>query len=242
MLYILLAAFNEEKNLPFIFEDIQKQAFTFPYKIILVNDGSTDSTSRTAKEYQKTLPVTILDHAVNCGLGSSLLDGFKFINTTLGQDDTAVVLDADNTHPIELIKDMKNKIDEGFDITIASRFTAGGTQEGLSFSRNILSRCASIFLKIVWPINGVNDYSCGYRMYKGSLLKALFQRYGEDIILEKGFSSSLEILLKASGLTGKICEVPLNLDYSKKQGKSKMKVFKTIFRYFVLIFSVERRA
>ena len=106
---------------------------------------------------------------------------------------------------------------------------------GLSLIRRALSFGASIFLKLMRPIKNVKDYSCGFRMYRGSLVKALFERFGDKFIEETGFAASIEILLKASLVTDKIAEVPLILRYDKKLGASKMKIFKTIFRYFALI-------
>jgi dolichol-phosphate mannosyltransferase len=72
-------------------------------------------------------------------------------------------------------------------------------------------------------------------MYRGSLIKSLFAKFGDKFIEESGFSASIEILLKASLITDKITEVPMILRYDKKIGASKMKVFRTIFRYLALL-------
>ena len=240
MLYLLLAAYNEEKNLPFIFEDIKKENWPFDYRIVLINDGSSDETHGIAAGYCALLPVTIIDHERNMGLGKALRTGFAYLNGVVKDGDFVAALDADNSHPIETINAMLTKMGSGYDIVIGSRYAAGGGQKGLSFHRKILSLGASSFLKLLWPIKNVRDYSCGFRMYRGSLLKALFTRFGDKLIEEKGFSASVEILLKASLVTDKITEVPMILRYDKKFGKSKMRVFKTIFGYLALLTKLYR--
>ena len=235
MLYILLAAYNEEYNLPFVFDSIKALNLPFPYKIIIVNDGSTDKTPFVLEQYKNSAPIRTIEHPFNLGLGKALLTGFNHIIKELKETDSIVVLDSDNTHPVSLIPLMKEKIDSGYAVVIASRYTKEGRQEGLGLHRKLLSICASLLLKIVWPIKGVSDYSCGYRMYSGKLLDKIVNVYGKDFIKEKGFAAQLEILLKASRCTDSFTEVPLQLDYAKKKGKSKMKVFETILRYIILI-------
>jgi dolichol-phosphate mannosyltransferase len=239
MIYILLPAFNEEQNIPSIFEDIQKQRFNFPYRIILINDGSTDNTLSVAESFRNILPLTILSHNNNMGLGKALQTGFNFGSGEVLKDDAFVVLDSDNTHPVSLIPLMKEKIDSGYDVVIASRYTQKGSQSGLALYRKLLSISASLLFRVFLPIKGVSDYSCGYRMYSGRVIEKIVKAFGKDFISEKGFAGQLEILLKAGKCTESFSEVPLQLDYSKKQGKSKMKVFETILRYFALIYRLK---
>ena len=239
MLYIFLAAYNEEKNLSAIFEDIKKQGWRFDYSILLVNDGSQDNTRQIASDYIKQLRLTIIDHEQNKGLGVALQTGFSYLNKVIKSGDIVVTLDADNSHPIEVVSAMMNKIESGYDLIIASRYRAGGGQRGLSFFRRTLSLGANTFLRLFWPINNIKDYSCGFRIYRGSLVKALFERFGNNLIQETGFSATLEILLKASLVTDKIAEVPLVLRYDKKLGASKMRIFETIYRYFALLIKLK---
>jgi dolichol-phosphate mannosyltransferase len=230
-----MAAYNEENNLPAIFEDIKKQNWNFKYTVLLVNDGSTDNTRNIASEYSKQLPVTIIDHERNKGLGSALKTGFTYLNSIVGLDDIVVVLDADNSHPVDVIASMISKINSGSDLVIASRYCAGGGQRGVSGVRRFLSFGAGLFLTLIWPIKNVKDFSNGFRMYRGSLIKAIFERFKDKFIEETGFAASIEILLKASLVTDKVTETPLILRYDNKKSSSKLKIFYTIFRYIMLV-------
>lgn len=236
MIYMLLAAYNEQNDLPGLLEAIKNQNWQWKYKIFLVNDGSNDNTRNVAVEFQKALPIEILDHFQNQGLGRALSTGFGAISKLISDTDLLVTMDADNTHLPDLIPAMKQEIEQGYDAVIASRFCRGGRQLGLSYSRRFLSKAASSFLKMAFPIKNVSDYTSGYRMFSGNLIRKLFQHYGNALINEKGFSATLEILLKARSFTNKFIEVPLVLHYEKKIGASKMKIFKTIMNYLVLIF------
>src|SRR3989339_889614 len=240
MNYILLAAYNEAQNLPELFKDFRNQNWNFEYKVILVNDGSTDDTKKIIEGFQSSLPVILINHEKNKGLGQALLTGFSYLNGKLRDNDTVTALDADNTHPADRITQMLEKNAAGADIIIASRYCGNTEQLGLALHRKMLSFCASTLLRLVWGIKGVRDYSCGYRMYSGRILNKLFRKYGNRLIEEKGVASTLELLLKASTVGDKFAEIPFTLRYDKKLGKSKMRIFRTIFRYFALMWNIKR--
>jgi dolichol-phosphate mannosyltransferase len=71
-------------------------------------------------------------------------------------------------------------------------------------------------------------------------LKRLRGALGEGIVDSNGFDSSLELLLKAVHSGGFVTEVPILLDYGKKGGNSKMRLFSTIVKYVVLILKFKR--
>jgi dolichol-phosphate mannosyltransferase len=240
MTYILMAAYNEAENLREIFNQVGRLHWRFPYRIVIVNDGSTDYTHDITESFMSHLPITLVDHEINRGMGEALLTGILFLRNKINAGDDLVILDADNTHPLELIPRMRERIASGFDLVVASRYCPGGNQRGLSFYRRFLSLGASALLKIACPIDGISDYSCGYRMYSADLLGRMVNRFKDALVEEKGFAASIELLLKASLLTDRITQVPLCLRYDKKRGQSKMRVFKTIVRYMMVLINLRR--
>ncbi len=90
-----------------------------------------------------------------------------------------------------------------------------------------------------FPTPGVRDFTCGYRAYRASVLKAAVRRYRQEFIDEEGFQCMVDILLKLRRMNLRFDEVPLVLRYDLKAGKSKMKVARTIFKTLVLL--VKRR-
>jgi len=123
---------------------------------------------------------------------------------------------------------MLNTIYEGNDIVIASRYRYGAKIRGLSAFRLMLSWWASLFFRIFLPLQGVKDYTSGYRAYTGDILKKALAYYDDRFITEKGFCCMVDILLKMRPLDPIIFEVPLILRYDKKKGASKMNVARTI--------------
>jgi dolichol-phosphate mannosyltransferase len=181
------------------------------------------------------MPIELLDHGVNKGLGQAMLTGLSRAAGLVEDDDILITMDADNTHDPALIGRMVEKIHGGSDVVIASRYEQGGEEVGLSRLRSFLSRGASSLLKTFFPITGAKDYTCGYRAYRGAALKIAYQGFGSRLVEEHGFTCMAEILIKFRMIRARVSEVPLVLRYDLKSGDSKMKVFRTILRYFVLI-------
>ena len=76
-------------------------------------------------------------------------------------------------------------------------------------------------------IKDVKDYTCGYRLYKVSILKKAQDYFGENLIEETGFTCMAEILYKLYCFGGVCSEIPFELRYDNKKGISKMKIIKT---------------
>lgn len=237
MVYILLPAFNEERDIGMLLQRICDALcmLSYPYKVLVVNDGSFDGTVAEVLRCQASMPIELIDHEVNKGLGQAMLTGLRRAGELLQDEDVLITMDADNTHDPQLIGLMIEKLQAGYGLVIASRYERGGVEVGLSELRSFLSRGASALLKIFFPIPGAKDYTCGYRAYRGAELKRALLVYGNSLVEERGFTCMAEILIKLRAVGVRVAEVPLVLRYDLKTGQSKMKVFQTILRYFVMI-------
>jgi dolichol-phosphate mannosyltransferase len=71
MIYILLPAYNEERDIETLLRRIQgaMQSLDGHYQVLVVNDGSTDGTLPVVTGLQNAMPIEVLDHGVNKGLG-----------------------------------------------------------------------------------------------------------------------------------------------------------------------------
>ena len=237
MIYMLLPAYNEERDLPTLLGRVQEMLKSSALRIhvLLVNDGSADRTLEVAHQYAERMAMTILDHGVNKGLGAAMLTGLEYAAQTAGTDDVVVAMDADNTHDPGLMEAMMAQIRAGSDVVIASRYQKGGEELGLTAARKVLSRGASTLLRFFFPIQGAFDYTCGYRAYTVKIIRRAFRSYGPLFVEERGFTCMAEILIKLNHLGARISEVPLVLRYDFKTGPSKMKFARTIWRYMILV-------
>ncbi len=242
MIYVLLPAYNEEIALSLLLESFSKlfEEHKLSYKIVLVDDGSTDSTAGVAEQYAMMMPLKLLKHGVNKGLGAAMRTGLSYVAQISEPSDLVLTMDADNTHNPEILLQMLKKVEEGADVVIASRYATGGEEVGLSFHRKLLSRGASFLLDRCFRVEGAKDYTCGYRMYRTSVIKNAFRRYGENFIVENSFVCMAEILIKVAYLPARVTEVPLVLRYDLKESASKMKKVKTIIRYLRFILREKR--
>lgn len=232
-IFVILPAYNESENLPALLE---KFASLNDAQIIVVDDGSADGTIAAAEKFQKRINLIVEKHPKNLGLGAALRTGLKKALSIAGDDDWIVTMDADNSHPPELIPQMIQKLrSTNSDVVIASRYADGGKEIGLAAHRKFLSWACSGILKLFFNVPGVKDYTCGYRLMKASALKKVAEKTNGEFVTETGFVCMSELLLNLAGVGAKFAESPLVLRYDLKRGQSKMKIFRTIGGYFRLI-------
>jgi dolichol-phosphate mannosyltransferase len=228
--YVVLPAYNEQEALAPLLEAIRVALgdSPWPYGVIVVDDGSGDATALVASKATFVMPIELVEHRVNRGLAAAIRTGLTAALDRCGPDDVIVTMDADNTHPPRIISDMMAKIEEGFDVVIASRFQPGAQVHGVPRSRQLYSVGARFLFQAMFPIRGVRDYTCGYRAYRATALRQAVQMYGNRLISETGFSCMADLLLKLQRLPLRMAEVPLELHYDRRGSGSKMQVARTI--------------
>ncbi len=238
MLHIILPAYNEELSLPKLIPQLHQKMLLngIEYQLIVCDDGSTDRTPEILSELKEKFPLIVLTHQMNRGLGETERDLFEFAAKISKNDDYIIRLEGDDTHDPKYVIDLMNKIKEGYDVVNTSRFQEGGGAEGLSTYRTFISRGANLFMKILFGIRGVKDFSCGFRIYRAQVIKDAIQIYGNYFIQMKGlgFTSTLEMLVKLNMMGCKFAEVPFILRYDKKESSSKMVASVTTLGYLTM--------
>ena len=235
--YIVLPCYNEEKNLLQLIENIVGELNTTSFEIVAVDDGSSDSSMSILERLSNKYPIRIVRHKKNMGLSCTLNDGLLYASALANPDDAIITMDADNTHNAQYIRSMFKALDQGAEIVIASRYFGGGLQTGVPKHRILLSKAVNYFLKCLTGLN-VNDATSGYRCYKASVLKKAEKEYNSNFINSRGFEVQVELLVKLGKISPKITEIPFELRYDKKNGKSKMSLMKTIRNYLVLAIKI----
>ncbi|NPE27431.1 glycosyltransferase [Methanococcoides sp. SA1] len=235
MIIFALPAYNEENNIGPLLEriDFEMKTNNYEFRIIVVNDGSKDKTLDVLNNYSG--PIKVVTHEKNMGLPQTIYDALKEATCVCQENDVIITMDADNTHDPSHVQQMIEKIDNGCDVVVASRYENGGEEIGLSFKRRFLSRSINTILKITLPVNNIKDYTCGYRAYRCNLLKNTFDHYGDNLVESQSFVCMAEILIKMRKLKPIGGEIPLILRYDRKIGVSKMDIRKTIIEYISMI-------
>jgi len=232
---LVLPAYNEEENLtPLLYE--AREAFDgagfVDWRVVVVNDGSTDHTGEVLRSLVDKLGerVVVVTHPANRGLGEAIMTGLKSAANIARQDsDVIVCMDADNTHSPAYVPEMVSKIAAGFDVVIASRYRQGSREVGVPLQRRMLSLGARWVFRLMLHLPDVRDYTCGFRAYRFGVVRLAMERYGDELITRKGFACTDELLVKLSKLTSKITEIPFVLRYDKNRSRSQLPLMRTVW-------------
>jgi glycosyltransferase involved in cell wall biosynthesis len=157
-LSIIIPAFNEEEGIENTINGLLELSINSDWEILVVNDGSTDSTGQALAKY--TEHVTVVTHSKNKGYGASLKTGIK-----QSKNKYIAFYDADGQHqPTDLLK-MYNKR-ESADMII-------GERSGSSHRSMIRIPGKWILSKIANLLTGTNipDLNSGLRVLKRDIVK-----------------------------------------------------------------------
>lgn len=237
-LHIVVPMLNEEGNVERLLTDLENLSHSivseFALNLIFVDDGSTDKTFSVLKNRTGTLNINILSHKVNLGPGAAFATAFKYLSLVLNENDWVITMEGDNTSRLDTLRQMLVRRKEGYDVVLASPYLYGGEMVNTDGLRVFLSHVANLFVKEFLGIRGILTMSSFFRLYSARIVKQLQIYYGNSIIERKGFECMIELLLKLIYLNARISELAMVLDTSKRMGKSKMKIARTIYGYLVL--------
>jgi len=159
---IVIPTLNEHGNITRLIEKINiiTKENNISNEIIIVDDNSIDGTIEDVKklqEDQKNLHLIVRTN--NRGIGTAHIEGYNN-----AQGDIIISMDADLSHPPEKIPEFINKINEGYDMVMSSRYISGGaTDKRLKFY--LISKMGGYYLSKTLRIN-IIDLSTGYRAVK----------------------------------------------------------------------------
>jgi len=221
---IITPVYNERENLskliPKIEEVLSDEVEKF--EIVIVDDNSPDGSGEIADELAEEYGnIKVLHRPEKRGLGTAYKEGFR-----LAQGELIVSIDSDLSHDPEALPHMIMEAKEA-DIVIGSRFTEGGSIEGRSIWRDLLSTFANRFIRILtgYPIR---DWTSGFRVYRRAVWEATMPRV-QCIKWDFQFESLYKAIL--DGRT--VREVPISF-HERAGGSSKFNLSEAL--YFVLSF------
>jgi len=237
--HVLVPVYNEAPNVPALceaFRELRGQlGAAYSLSFLLVDDGSSDGTAALARTQAHGLELEVLAHERNRGPGAAFATGFSHLAGRLGADDWIITMEGDNTSRHELIRQMLARArNEGFDAVFASPYMYGGGFTQTSFLRKLLSSGANLIVKDLLDIQGILTVSSFFRVYRAAALQRLQRAFGPGIVERTGFESMVEMVMKMAMTGITISEVAMLLDSSRRKGKSKMKVLRTIRGYLAL--------
>jgi glycosyltransferase involved in cell wall biosynthesis len=215
LISIVLPAFNEasviEKNLESLYQYMEGLTDLYDWELVIINDGSTDSTGDLAECFaEKKENVIVYHHPYNFRLGQALK--YAFNNC---QGDYIVVMDIDLSYAPEHIGEMLKKLRETrAKIVIASPYAKGGKVSHVPRLRHFLSVWANRFLCFLatrdWFSDKLTNITGMVRAYDAEFLRRLDLR-AMDVDINP------EIIYKAKILRARIVEIPAHLNWEPRK-------------------------
>lgn len=193
---IVIPAYNESRRLPATLRSVVDciRANKWRAEVIVVNDGSTDSTPDVVREFARQAPeVRLIDNPGNHGKGYSVRNGML---QALG--DVVMFTDSDLSAPIEEAERLFHAIDMGADIAIGSRWLEKSRQtQRQPLYRQFFGRCFNAVTRAVMGLHFA-DTQCGFKAFTRAAAQTVFQlqtieRWGFDpeilyIALKRGYN------------------------------------------------------
>lgn len=218
---VIVPAFNEEKSLPGVVSDLRKHA---PHThVIVVDDGSHDSTARLAEEFG----VPVLRLPFNLGIGGAMQAGYLYA-CEKGYD-VAVQFDGDGQHLAEEIEKLLVPIQSGnADIVVGSRFLEKRGYRSPIFRRIGIWVFSSVLSRILGM--RVTDTTSGFRAVNREVIKYFCGVYPDDYPEVESL-----VLLHKSGF--RIMETPIHMR-ERVVGKSSITPIRSVYYMIKVLLAV----
>jgi dolichyl-phosphate beta-glucosyltransferase len=203
MISIIIAAYNEEKRIrPSLFKVKEYlTALDMDYEIIVVDDGSTDYTSKVVTDLTPDIPhLKVIRYGTNMGKGYALRKG-----VLASKGEIVLLTDADLSTPIEELSRLLPLIyNNTCDIAIGSRALA--LSKIIKKQHRWRQSMGKLFNKIVKIVvlDDFSDTQCGFKMFSGDIASGLFKEARIN-----RFAYDVEILALAKKKGYRISEVPI---------------------------------
>ena len=221
-LVILIPAYNEEKNIEKTVSDIPRGITGVDeVKILVVNDGSTDQTKNLA---DKSGADKIISHKRNLGVGAAFMTGIR--NAISMNADIVVTVDGDSQANVNDIPGLIEPIlNNQFDVVIGTRFLKN-IPEGYPKIKLIGNR---IFTNLVSLVAGqkFTDSQTGLRAYSKEAIT--------NISVVNDFTYTQEVLLDLKFKGYRIGDIPITVNYYRKDSKVAKNIFKYTFKSLLII-------
>lgn len=209
-LSVIIPAYNEEPNfqngtIDQVPKYLAKQDYS--YEIIIVDDGSDDSTAKLADTFAKKHENVRVVTNPHQGKAETVKTGVQ-----KASGDLVLFTDFDQATPISEIEKLLPHFPE-YDIVIGSRQLPGAKREKEPFYRHLMGLVFNRIVQLI-AVRGIWDTQAGFKCFKGPVAKELFSRlkvygHGQKVKGALVTAFDVELLFLAIKLGYKIKEVPI---------------------------------
>ncbi len=213
---VIIPTYNEKENIEAIVHAVVELEKGFD--VLIVDDGSPDGTASIVKRMmaeELSERLFLIEREGKLGLGTAYIRGFQW--AIAEGYDYIFEMDADFSHnPADLPRLYAACHDEGFDVSVGSRYVTGVNVVNWPIGRVLMSYYASKYVRTMLNI-GLHDTTAGFVCYKRKVLETI----DLDNIRFKGYAFQIEMKYSALCLGFKVKEVPV-IFVNRELGTSKM--------------------
>jgi glycosyltransferase involved in cell wall biosynthesis len=198
MIYICIPSYNEAPTIGLLLWKVRQVFAGFPreYQLLVLDDGSDDTTPEVLERYTRVLPLTVTRHQERCGYAVSVEELLRQAveRTDRPKRDAAVLMHADFTHGPSFIPDLVRRIESGADIVIAQSKLEGEP----SPTRRLVRRLAPVLLRGVVSVPGVSDLVSGFSIFRLVTLRNAFRSRPAPLLVTQGWAANAELYDRAA--------------------------------------------
>jgi dolichol-phosphate mannosyltransferase len=234
---IVMPTYNEKGNIEPLIEVLEKDIFPqitdYEMSILIADDSSPDGTGELVKELMGKYKNLDLLVGKKEGLGAAYVRAMSYAIEKLNAD-VMFEMDADFFHDPKKIPEFLEKINQGNDFVVGTRYSQGGSiPKDWGIHRKIMSVWGNIFIRLLFGRGGIHDWTGGYRAVK----KEVFLKEKEKLGAFTGYTFQVGFLYNAVKDGFKVAEVPFSAK-DRTMGKSKIPGIETIIRTFAFVIKV----
>ncbi|MDO8269808.1 MAG: glycosyltransferase family 2 protein [Candidatus Levybacteria bacterium] len=198
LISIIIPAYNEERNINKVLLKLKKLKKILNLEVIVVDDGSSDQTVKVAKQNADI----VVRLKKNKGKGGAFIAG---IQKSKGK--YVIQIDADDQFQVKDIPKFLDKLNEGYQVVLGTRFDKGNIEKGSVSIVNLFGNWLMSQTTIFFSGIHITDIMAGFKGFTRDSLKKMQ-------LSTNHFGYEAEVIVKAGKLNLRVAEVPIT--YKKR--------------------------
>ncbi len=227
MIYVCIPCYNEAPTVGLLLWKIRQVFSGFPreYHLLLIDDGSTDTTAEVLEPYARVLPLTLLRHEARRGYAASVeaLLRLAVERTDRPKRDGAILMHADFAHSPSFIPDFLRRLESGADIVVAQSTLAGES----SRARRLIRRFAPMLLRGQVQVPGVADVVSGFLAFRLVALRNALRAQEGPLLTAEGWTANAELIAKTARHARRVETIPTVERHDLRQRASRVQPWET---------------
>jgi dolichol-phosphate mannosyltransferase len=207
---VIIPTYNEKGNAEKIINILEEEVFpkikNHDMHILIADDNSPDGTAAEVRELMKKWKNLDINVGEKKGLGAAYIRAMSYAIDRMGAD-VMFEMDADLQHDPAKIPQFLEKIDQGYDMAIGTRYSGGGSiPAGWPVQRKMFSVLGNLVVRFILLKFAIHDWTGGFRAIK----KEVFLKEKTELTNFKGYTFQVSFLNKAVRDGFKVAEVPFH--------------------------------